>query len=67
MHDKECKMELVNSNSEKKLQQVEVFKKFSSLLTPEQKKLGEPYASVVGGSDQDVVGVGCLLYTSRCV
>lgn len=51
-------MELVNSNSEKKLQQVEVFKKFSSLLTPEQKKLGEPYASVVGGSDQDVVGVG---------
>ncbi|CDO92623.1 unnamed protein product [Kluyveromyces dobzhanskii CBS 2104] len=40
-------MELVNSNSEKKKQQLEVFSKYASLLTAEQQKLGEPYASGV--------------------
>lgn len=40
-------MELINSNSEKKKQQLEVFKKYASVLTAEQKKLGAPYASDV--------------------
>lgn len=53
-------MELVNSNSEKKKQQLEVFSKYASVLTAEQKQLGEPYASDV--SDSGETGESVLRY-----
>lgn len=51
-------MEQVNSYSEKKLQQVEIFKKYATLLTPEQRKLQDPYCCIgePGGQTQSPNG-----------
>lgn len=39
-------MEQVNSYGEKKMQQIEIFKKFASILTEDQQKLQDPYCYI---------------------
>lgn len=47
-------MEQNNSYGEKKLQQVEIFKKYASVLTDEQRKLQDPYCYVGLGDNRQI-------------
>lgn len=56
-------MELSNSNSEKKIQQLEVFRKFATVLNPEQKRLNQPYLTAPSNeSHSSDVGEQVLRY-----